>query len=207
MNFDSALKLLTEFNPEKLLGEKAHFEIAPYRVNYSEFKPNPPNKAAVLMLIYPYLDEAYFTLIQRPSYNGNHSGQIALPGGKWEDKDKNLTQTALREAREEINVHESEVNIIGKLTDIYIPPSNFEVTPIIGISSKRSNFKPNQREVDEILEIPLRDLLNPTSLKETEIKIGNGKTLQTPYFDLKSKVVWGATAMILNEIKCYILDV
>lgn len=206
MNFNYLVHLLTDFNQKKLLGKKAHFEIAPDRVKEPKITPKSTNKAAVLLLFYPIMDEAYFSLIQRPTYNGSHSGQIALPGGKWEKKDKTIIQTALREAWEEINIEKKNVEILGELSGIYIPPSNFDVTPVLGISRNRPNFKPNQREVEEILEIPLVNLLRPETLKETEVSIENGGKLKTPYFDLSEKVVWGATAMILNEIKHYITE-
>ena len=98
------------------------------------------------------------------------------------------------------------MKIIGELSKIFIPPSNYEVTPILATSDKRPEFIPNRREVVAILEVKIKDLIKPETIKKTKIQFDNGKTLNTPYFDLNSKTVWGATAMILNELKYYLLD-
>lgn len=204
MIFQTLITKLSEFTPSKLDGQKAHIEVAPYRAIDKKYIPQSPHPAAVLLLFYPYQNNAYFILIQRPKYKGNHSGQIALPGGKREQNDRSIRQTALREAEEETNINQNKVDIVGELTPLYIPPSNFMVTPIVGISQTRPDFNPDDREVDEIIEVSVDDLLLDNNLKKKEINLDNGGVLNTPYFDLNSKVVWGATAMILNEIKHYI---
>lgn len=204
MNFNAVRQILKPFDPNNLKGTEAHFEIAPYRVNHFKSTPNSPRKAAVLILLYPIQNISHFALIQRPNYEGKHSGQISFPGGKWEKEDLSLNHTALREAWEETNISEKDVELLGNLSQIYIPPSNFEVTPVLGISENRPLFKPDKREVNEIIEVPLSELLDQSNLKTTELKIENGKRLSTPYFDLRSKIVWGATAMMLNELRHYL---
>lgn len=206
MDFTLVKALLQSFPESKLSGIKAHHEIAPYRTHFKTNKTNIPRKAAVLILVYPLQNTSHFALIQRPKYDGSHSGQIAFPGGKWEDSDINLEHTALREADEETNIKSNEVNVLGNLSQIYIPPSNFEVTPILGLSENRPLFKPDQREVEEIIEVPLAELLDDRNLKTTNIQLESGKDLKTPCFSLQSKIVWGATAMILNELKYLIKE-
>lgn len=208
MEFQFVKELLGDFSNISLKGQPAHFEIAPYRAKYTNptFK-TPPRKAAVLILFYPIQNISHFALIQRPNYEGSHGGQISFPGGKWENEDINLNQTALREAWEETNINQKHVNVLGNLSQIYIPPSNFEVTPVLGLSETRPVFKPDEREVEEIIEVPLAELLDDENLQNTEIKLNSGKNLKTPYFNLQSKIVWGATAMMLNELKYLIKEI
>lgn len=204
MEFDKVLKILKTFSSESLLGKKAHEEISPYRDSITPL--SSPRIAAVLILLYPINEITHFALIQRPTYNGKHSGQISLPGGKQEIEDISLIDTATREAWEETNIESSMVNIIGELTQIFIPPSNFKVTPFLATALERPNFKPDNREVAEILEVKLQDLIKPFSLKQKDLQRAEGETLNTSFFELQSKTVWGATAMILNELRHFIIS-
>lgn len=203
MDFNFVSTILQEFNSDQLIGEEAHLEIAPYRVAMNKKHSADSRKAAVLILLYPIEEKTYFTLIKRPTYDGTHSGQIALPGGKWEESDENIIHTAVREAKEETNIEGEEITIISELTQIFIPPSNFHVTPVLATSSKVPNYIADEIEVESILEVALSDLLEPSNLLEKEMTFKNGVTMQTPYFNLKNEIVWGATAMILNELKHY----
>ena len=205
MEFLKSVEHLSHFKKENLRGFDAHKEVVPYRNDISSYNIDSPRIAAVLILLYPIKNKTHFALIKRPNYEGNHSGQIAFPGGKQEPEDTSITQTALREAREETNIKSKDVTIVGELSQIFIPPSNFLVTPILGFSNNQPEFIPEKREVESILEVPLFDLLNHKVLPETTISLKNGETLSTPYFSLKTKVVWGATAMILNELKYLML--
>lgn len=206
MDFSDATSILNNYSKAILKGKVAHQEIAPYRGKYPNLNFSLPKIAAVLVLLYPIKNETYFVLIERTKYQGKHSGQISFPGGKKEEADTNIIETALREAREETNIKKEGLNIIGELSKIYIPPSNFEVTPILAFSKNRPNFIPNKREVLEIIEVKIKDLVQPETIKKIKLQFNNGKTLNTPYFNLNSKRVWGATAMILNELKHYLLD-
>ena len=206
MDFSRVTKILNQFSNESLIGEEAHFEIAPYRVRHSYKKDDTARIAAVLILLYPIENNTHFALIQRPDYDGSHSGQISFPGGKWEKEDDTIIQTALREAWEETNIEANNLKVIGELSQIFIPPSNFEVTPVLAVSNYRPSFKADNREVEEILEINLSELLHPENLLEKEISLGKGKSLTTPYFNLQARTVWGATAMILNELKHYLIQ-
>lgn len=204
MDFNLLNSLLKDFNPKSLLGEKAHLEIAPYRVSMKAKSSDPARQAAVLILLYPIQNKTHFTLIKRPTYDGTHSGQIAFPGGKWEESDNDLTETAVREANEETNIQFENISIISELTKIFIPPSNFEVTPVLAVSSTIPDYIPDKIEVEKILEVELSELLNSDNQLEKEMTFKNGITFSTPYFQLQNEIVWGATAMILNELKHYI---
>jgi 8-oxo-dGTP pyrophosphatase MutT (NUDIX family) len=205
MDFKHAIARLQEFQIDEQIKVAAHQEIAPFRAtSIAETQILNAKKAAVLLLIHPHSEKAHFTLIERSSYEGIHSSQIALPGGKIENIDTNITATALREAQEEVNIHPSDVEIIGNLSEIYIPPSNFYITPVLGISRKRPSYLAQEREVNSILEVPLTELISPSVLKKTQVKI-KGNSINTPYLDLQGKIVWGATAMILNELRRFFI--
>lgn len=161
--------------------------------------PTNPKKGAVLVLLYRRGDGFSFPLIQRPTYDGVHSGQVAFPGGKHEPDDPDLHFTALREAQEEIGITPSQVEILGNLSEFYVGASNHLVLPVVGYYKTTPVFVPDDYEVDEVIEAPLRELMDQERRKEKEIVTHHGYRLQSPYFDIRGKVVWGATAMILSE--------
>jgi len=197
---------LTIYLKEKLLlelpGEIAHQEVAPYR------KVKHPNEtiinarlSSVLILFYLKNNEMHTVLMQRSTYKGKHSGQISFPGGKKEPTDINVINTALREFEEEVGVQQQDVSVVGKLTDVFIPVSNFNVSPILGTLNYTPLFYPDKREVKEIIEIKISDLLNDKNLKSNKIKLENNTYIETPTFVFNQKIVWGATALMLNELK------
>jgi len=165
-------------------------------VSTSKAKPS-----SVLLLFYPIGNDIYTIFIQRPDYEGVHSGQISLPGGKREPDDSNLTETALRESYEEVGIIPEKIRILGKLSDLYIPPSRFLVSPFVGYSTQRPDFIIDPSEVDEIIEIKIRDLFSDTALQVTKHRIGLGIHIKAPAFVVNGYVIWGATAMILSEFK------
>ncbi len=140
-------------------------------------------------------------LIRRSSHKSDrHSGQISLPGGRFEELDLDLEDCALREAEEEIGIDRNVVKVLGALTDLYIPISNFSVTPIVSCTEEARSFSMQTDEVDEILSIPLTILLDPDVIKYKPMTIQNGMRIpKVPYYDLNGQVLWGATAMILSE--------
>lgn len=191
---------------EGLPGKVAHLEAAPYRkVDYDKLDMDNVKKSGVLILFYVRENEPHLVLIQRPVYEGNHSGQIAFPGGKYEETDKDIIHTALREANEEIGVAMDDVEVIGQLSDVYIPVSNFLVSPVLGIIDYTPKFIPEPREVDEILELKLSDLIAIKELISKTIRLSNGIKLNVPTFEFNRKIIWGATALMLNELR-YILQ-
>lgn len=160
-----------------------------------------PKPGSVLLLIYPGLDGAInFPLIKRPDYTGAHSGQVSFPGGKAE-AGENTIQTALREAEEEVGVHPEDVTVLGVLSDFFVVPSNFIVTPVVGYATKRPDFVPDKIEVVRILEGNIRSLLPAESIQVSEIVVAKTYKLQAPHFIIDNEMVWGATAMMLNEFR------
>ena len=155
-------------------------------------------KAAVLILLYPCDGSLYTLLIKRTEYEGPHSGQISLPGGKFETQDLDLASTSLRETAEETGINASKINIIGRLTTLEIPVSNFEVHPFVGCTNKKPGFSPDPAEVEYLIEADLNELVNPDIRKTKVMNIG-GYAVELPFYDYNGNHIWGATAMMLSE--------
>jgi 8-oxo-dGTP pyrophosphatase MutT (NUDIX family) len=187
----------------KLPGPDAQYAMAHgFRRPYAQ-APADARQAGVMALFYPGEQQMELALIKRASSNPNdrHGGQIGFPGGKFEQKDRNLQDTALRETEEEIGVPSQDIEVLGKLTNLFIPVSHFQVHPYVGIIDYRPTFQPQWEEVEAVLEVPVPHLFEAERRKTTHLKVGNGITLKdVPYFDLRDKIVWGATAMMLNEL-------
>jgi 8-oxo-dGTP pyrophosphatase MutT (NUDIX family) len=162
--------------------------------------PEDVKKGGVLVLFYPLNGGTGIVFMKRTEYPGVHSGQISFPGGGWETSDHDITMTALREAEEEIGVDRQSVIPIGRLSDLFIPPSNFLVTPIVGYANHRPEFRPDPVEVDKILEIPLDQLLREETKQVREITVFPDIRLKAPCFYVEENIIWGATAMMLNEL-------
>ena len=205
MNFDIFLKKIPSIINEVLPGDSAHVIMAPLErrelmLNLKLEVVNP-RIAAVMMLLYPKNSLTHLVLIIRNTYPGVHSSQIAFPGGKVEKFDVSLQQTALRETWEEIGVVPEKINIIRSFSDVYIPPSNFLVYPFLGICSEELIFTPEPNEVAGILEVSLNDFLNEKNVKSKVIATSYSKETAVPVFIMADYVVWGATAMMLSELK------
>ena len=155
--FDNFIEKLKIELAQALPGEKAQLKMSPFNrlVKSHDFNAR---QSSVLILFYPSNNEIMTVLIVRQIYNGVHSGQISFPGGKFDESDKDLKYTALREANEEIGVLPSDIEIIGQLTKLYIYPSNMNVNPFVGYVRKKPVFIPDHYEVNEILEIPINTI-------------------------------------------------
>ena len=195
-----------------LPGEESHKLMAPYkRTKASSIikSEKQPKLSAVLMLIYPKNDIPHFTLIQRTDYKGTHGGQISFPGGKQE-AEESLKETALRETFEEIGIAPDKIQVLGEITQIYIPPSNFLVSPFIGFLDFEPVFTPEVKEVEEIIEVKISDLMDDQRIKQKKIKVGkhteNPTLMDVPYFELNYNTVWGATATILSEVRQMLIN-
>ena len=140
-------------------------------------------------------------LILRPTYEGVHSGQIALPGGKIEKYDKDYKAAALRETWEEIGVKPNIIRMLKELTKVYIPPSNFWVHPFLGFTEEIPVFVRQEDEVEKIIEVSIESLLHETNIISEKLSTSYAKNIEVPSFKLNGYVVWGATAMMLNELK------
>ncbi len=180
-----------------LPGEEFQYRMASAYRN-SKTTSTPPNNGCVLIVLYYSENHLTTALIKRAVDMYIHSGQISLPGGRCEESDTSPAHTALREAEEEINVNPKRVHLLGSLTSIYIPASHFQVHPVVGYVNERPDFRPNPREVQEIIEVPLRDLFDPEKIGSITIT-RNTTTFEAPCFNTQNHQVWGATAMILSE--------
>lgn len=204
MEFDYFLSLISEIDNANLGGFTSHAKMIPKErkmISLNDVETANPKKAAVLALFYPDgRNRTNFLLILRAHYDGTHASQIGFPGGKFETPDENLEKTALRETSEEVGIEIDHIKIGKKLTDTYIPPSNFLVSPYIGFTDKTPIFKTNH-EVEDIIEVKLTDLLNDTSVSSKNLTTSYMKNIEVPCFILNNKTVWGATAMMLSEIK------
>lgn len=204
MKFEDFTKNITQLKKIQLGGVEAQFKLAPeMRLAYDDKKitANNPKIAAVLALFYPNNNNnTSLLLTKRASYSGPHSNQISFPGGKIEKSDNNLSQTALRETFEEVGVSQEKVEILREITNVYIPPSNFLVTPFIGITKTKPMFKVNS-EVAEIIEVSFLDLLDDNNVGTIQITNSYMRETLVPSFNINGSVIWGATAMILSEIK------
>lgn len=190
-------QLLKEEFKRELPGEMAQAKMAP-KVRQDLKTPPKRRNAGVLILLYPKNNELYVVFIKRSEYDGVHSGQISLPGGKFEPGDRILKNTALRESNEEIGIDPEKTNILGKLTPLHIPVSNFYVIPFVGFYNSTPEFKPDPNEVEKIIEIKLSNLLDPKNCALQEFHYGD-LAFTAPIYKSKELVIWGATAMILSE--------
>jgi 8-oxo-dGTP pyrophosphatase MutT (NUDIX family) len=159
----------------------------------------PPRLSAVLVLLYPHDGAVFLPLTVRLAALRTHSGEVSLPGGRYDDGDGNLERTALREAWEELAIPSDSVRSWTSLTPVWIPVSNYQITPWVGWSDARPAFKPAATEVAELIEAPLAELLRPDII-HTETWDLRGQPMQVPFFALGKHKVWGATSMILAEL-------
>ena len=187
---------------QPLPGRLAQFKMSHVVRRKEQIIPENARIACTLVLLYPKKEEWHLVLIQRTSHNPNdrHGGQISFPGGQQEENDASLSATAIREAQEEIGADPSKITLLGGLTDLYIPVSNFKVYPFVAYTNERPNFELQESEVQAIIEVPLSVLQDEKTRQLTNIKISERITLkEVPYFNVGGKVVWGATAMMLSE--------
>ena len=202
LNWTHFLELLEARTAHPLPGADAQYKMAHVGRGFRSDPPPTARDASVLLLIYPYLEEAHTVFIQRTGHleSDRHKGQISFPGGKKEDSDNDFSESALRETEEEIGIPRSMVQLVRPMTPLYIPVSNFLVHPFLGIVREKPVFIPQPSEVADILEVPLARFFKPESVKKTDISIHEGLILRdVPYFDLDGRVLWGATAMIISE--------
>jgi 8-oxo-dGTP pyrophosphatase MutT (NUDIX family) len=189
-----------------LPGIAAQIRLAPaYRMESLRAAPPVDARAAgVLILLYPFNGAWHFPLMRRVEDGLVHGGQISLPGGSQETGES-LRETALREACEEIGAACAGVEVLGQLSAIYIPPSNFLVTPTVGCVVERPDFRCDPREVAELIEVPLGTLFDQDAVKR-EPWVLRGVTVEVPFYQIGPHKVWGATAMILSEFSMLLAE-
>jgi 8-oxo-dGTP pyrophosphatase MutT (NUDIX family) len=186
-----------------LPGEDAQFCMAPMvRPRMREALEAAPEvrQSAVLLYFFPKRDDWFMVLMKRPDYDGTHSGQVSIPGGRLEAGENHL-QAALREFEEEIGVGVDSHSLLGKLSDLFIPPSNYLVQTFVAYSLDSPSYKPDPVEVEEIIELSVTWLLNEAAVKRGKVSLSSGVIIESPYFEVAGHMVWGATAMILSELK------
>lgn len=173
-----------------------------HRLPHAQWESYLPRarKGAVLALFYPIQSNIHLTLIQRPTYDGVHSGQVAFPGGAKEEFDATLLETALRETEEEVGVPRHVIEVLGQLTELYIPPSNFLITPVVGYTPQQPEFKLDLNEVVEVIEPSLEEILDRTIIGVKKIKVRSDISIDAPHFNIQGRTVWGATAMMISEL-------
>ncbi len=205
MLFSKFTQYIPKIVTQQLPALSAHIKMAPQErvasLDSQYYANNNPRRSAVMMLFYPKNDEATLILIKRNTYPGVHSAQISFPGGKAEIYDESLANTALRETWEEIGVAQTDINVVMPFSEIYIPPSNFLVAPFLGLCATTPLFKPNPLEVDEIIELSLDEFLDESIVVNVDMKTSYLPNVLVPAFKVGNHIVWGATAMILSELK------
>lgn len=181
----------------ELPGEQAQILMAPTFRGQISSRVNPV-QAAVLALFYPSDDQIKLVFIRRNEYDGPHSAQISFAGGAREAADTSLKETALREAREELGI-DREIEVLGSLSPLHIPVSNFMVYPFVGWMKETPEFHPDPTEVQYVVEASLDTLLDPSN-RNSETLFHHGMNIEAPYYKIGKEKIWGATAMILSEL-------
>ena len=188
-----------------LPGENAHLIMNPSgRGSSSEARKKATNyrESAVAIVLFNVGENREIILIQRPDYIGAHGGQISFPGGKKDLEDEDLKATAIRECQEEIGLKLEDRHLLGQLTPVFIPVSNFHVQPYLFFYDQTPLFMKDEREVLSIFSISIADLLNDSTISTMEIEIKGDRTYKNiPCFSINEKKIWGATALILSELK------
>ncbi len=206
MNFETFLKSVSKIGQIPLPGLESQLKMSPpFRLELMaeqlEAMKNS-KKAAVTALFYPdEMQDTKLILILRKTYKGVHSAQVGFPGGRREDSDESLMHAALRETWEEVGVPISDIEILKAMTELYIPPSNFTVYPYLGIAYKTPNFIKQDEEVEDLIEVFLSDFVDDRSVSSVKVMTSLDKEMDVPAFILNGHIVWGATAMMLSELK------
>jgi 8-oxo-dGTP pyrophosphatase MutT (NUDIX family) len=166
----------------------------------------PPKPGGVIILLFEENGDIKFPLTKRAEYNGAHSGQISFPGGKAEPGENSI-QTAVRECEEEIGVPSTQIKVLGTLSDFFVMPSNFMVTPVVAAVVGTPRFVPDSFEVVKILMPAISDIVRDDAIKQKEILVAGRYKMFAPHFEIEGEIVWGATAMMLNEFRLILKDV
>lgn len=211
MDFNDFLLLIPKIKNMTLPSYASQFKMSPpfrreFIKRYKE-KMKTAKQAGVMALFYPDRNrQTKFVLILRKSYKGVHSAQIGFPGGKVELIDNSLKHTALRETNEEIGIPVHDIEVVKELTEVYIPPSNYYVKPFLGFLKDTPIFVKEESEVEDTLEVLVSDFLNEDAVIFKTITTSYAKQVEVPAYKLNKQIVWGATAMMLSEIKDLLID-
>ncbi len=206
MNFETFLHSISKIGQIPLPGPTSQFKMSPpFRLellNEQKEAMKTSRKAAVTALFYP--DEQQTTkliLILRKTYKGVHSAQVGFPGGRLEDVDASMQDAAIRETWEEVGVPMEDIEVVKSMTEMYIPPSNFTVFPFLAITRKTPMFVKQDEEVEDLIEVLLTDFMEELSITSVHVMTSLQKEMEVPAYRLNGHIVWGATAMMLSELK------
>ena len=186
-----------------LPGEEAQYRMAPVarpRMQEALSAAGRQRQSAVLLYLFPLQGDWRTVLMKRPEYDGAHGGQVSIPGGQLEPGEDHW-QAALREFEEETGVRVEGRQLLGSLSDLFIPTSNFLVKPFVACATGRPCFVPDPEEVEEIIELTIPTLMSDVTLRRGRVRLSTGVVVETPYYDVGGHRVWGATAMILSELR------
>ena len=188
-----------------LPGALSHLKMSPsHRMeDFSGLNDMMPlaKRSAVLVLLFPDQGQLKTVFIKRSEYDGVHSGQISFPGGQFESTDRSFEATAIRETYEEIGVSSDKIQLVGQLTDFYIPPSNFLVKVFVGYSSQKPEYIPDKKEVQSVIEVNVDDLYDKNNITQMEFYSTSRKALvNAPTYIINGVEIWGATAMIVSDL-------
>ena len=192
------IERLRERLKQPLPGLEAQMEMSS-RASYEWVVRDDHKKGGVLSLFYPHQDKWHMVFMKRTQDGRVHGGQVSFPGGKMEPDDQTIIHTALREAEEELGIPANEVEIIGELTRLYVFASNFMVYPSVGFLNYRPVFRPSEEEVATVIETPVDDLLSQDR-EIVHLKLNEKLRIKAPAFKVREHIIWGATAMMLNEL-------
>jgi 8-oxo-dGTP pyrophosphatase MutT (NUDIX family) len=212
MRFEIFKSRVSKLIKMPLPGEAAHRKLAPLmrlaELENMDLKEKNPHEAGVMAVFYPDAEQqTHLVLILRKTYKGVHSNQVGFPGGRVEAIDKDLMETALRETEEEVGIPQSDIEVLKKLTRLYIPPSNFWVQPYMGLLQTTPLMKAQETEVEEILEVKLSDFLNEENVITQILSTSYARDIEVPAYKLNGHIVWGATGMMLSEIRELLLKI
>ncbi|MDT7830002.1 CoA pyrophosphatase [Pricia sp. S334] len=213
MDFDDFVIRTSKIKDLPLPGEASHLKMVPdfrlKELRKARAAPKHPKKAGVMALFYPDAENTVRLLfILRKNHPKDiHANQIGFPGGRAEKGDVDLSATALRETREEVGISSEKIEVLRGFTEIYIPPSNFEVKPFMGLHRTPTLFIPQVSEVAALIEVPLMDIMDESNLRTENLSTSYARDVKVPAFRLNGYTVWGATGMMLNEMRTLLRQV
>ena len=197
---ETLIPRLRERLRQPLPGLNAQMRMAPPIRGRVYAVPPDAHRSAVLALLYPHRAQFYLAFMQRSEDGRVHSGQISFPGGRHEPADRDFVHTALREAEEEMGIPAEKVEVLGSLTELYIPPSNSLVYPAVGYLDHRPAFVLNPQEVAAAVEVEVARFWQENVHGIHEVDVFNGTYIQAPGYTIDGRLIWGATAMMVAEL-------
>lgn len=190
---------------QPLPGHLSHMKMAPEsrlrELKQQKAVPDSARKSAVMILFFNEDERLKMVMIRRSLYVGVHSGQMAFPGGRYEETDSTIEHTAFREIEEEIGISKDKIQLLGRMSDIYVPPSNFLISIFVGYLSEKPIYNIDEREVAGVVEIDFEELINPTIITSKSFYVpSSGQSFPAPCYATSQCDIWGASAMVISEL-------